>query len=346
MVRGENTIEIGERGRGGEPDWRADDSARFRSPETIAVIIPTALKKARDGRPFLAACLESLLPAVASPRERASDGGPRVREIVIVTQGRPFEDPVLGRLSSNGVEIRQLDVLGAFNFSRKINAAAAIATADVLFLLNDDAEVRGDDWPALVSGILADPSVGALGPLILNPDGTLNAAGDTYSTDGVRHVDGFDARYRPGLSEILTRDHDVSLLTAAALALRTAAFRSVGDFDESYPSALGDTDFCLRLRRSGRRLVCTPRARVIHAESSTRDPKVPGSVFRRFQRMHPEVQRDDPLLPPLALPLSVRVARSFVRPLRGAYRATIKRLVPRGLHLRLWRAAVSRGWVR
>jgi GT2 family glycosyltransferase len=232
---------MGDSRPGGEADVEANEWVSSRPPETIAVIIPTALKKARDGRPFLAACLESLLPAVESPRERASDGGPRVREIVIVTQGRPFEDPVLGRLRSNGVELRQLDVLGVF---------------------------------------------------------------------------------------------------------RTAAFRLVGDFDESYPSALGDTDFCLRLRRSGRRLVCTPRASVIHAESSTRDPKVPGSAFRRFQRMHPEVQRDDPLLPPLALPLRVRVARSFVRPLRGAYRATIKRLVPRDLHLRLWRAAVSHGWVR
>jgi O-antigen biosynthesis protein len=320
--------------------------ASSQPPETIAVIIPTALQKGPDGRPLVAGCLESLVPAAESPEERASDGGPRVREIVLVTQGRPFEGPVVARLASAGVDVRQLDVLGPFNFSRKVNAGVAVATADALFLLNDDAAVRGDDWPSVFLGILSDPTVGAVGPIIRNPDGTLNAAGDTHSADGVRHVDGFDARYRPGLAETLERDHDVSLLTAAALTIPASAIRSVGDFDEAYPSALGDTDFCLRLRASGRRLVCSPRATVVHAEASTRDPKVPKSTGSLFRRTHPEARLDDTLLPPLTLPRRARITRSIVRPLRGAYRATIKRLVPRSLHLRLWHAAVSRGWVR
>ena len=330
----------------GELAVAANEWASSTPPETIAVIIPTALQKGPDGRPLVAGCLESLVPAAESPEERASDGGPRVREILLVTQGRPFEGPVVARLASAGVDVRQLDVLGPFNFSRKVNAGVAVATADALFLLNDDAVVSGDDWPSIFLGILSDPTVGAVGPIIRNPDGTLNAAGDTHSADGVRHVDGFDARYRPGFAETLERDHDVSLLTAAALTIPASAIRSVGNFDEAYPSALGDTDFCLRTRASGRRLVCSPRATVVHAEASTRDPKVPKSTGSLFRRMHPEASLDDPLLPPLTLPRRTRITRSIVRPLRGAYRATIKRLVPRRLHLRLWHAAVSRGWVR
>lgn len=339
-------MQTGDRRTRGESVHGADGSASFQPPQTIAVIIPTALHKGPDGRPLLAGCLESLVAAVDSPTDRAADGGPRLREVVLVTQGSPFEGPVLGRLTAAGVGMRQVDVLGRFNFSRKVNAGAANATADVVFFLNDDAVMRGADWPSVILGILADPAVGAVGPVILNPDGSLNAAGDTHSADGVRHVDGFDARYRQGLADVLARDHDVSLLTAAALALPVSVMRSIGDFDEAYPSALGDTDFCLRLGLSGRRLVCTPRATVVHAESSTRDPKVPASTLRLFRLTHPGIEREDPLLPPLSLPRRVRIARSIVRPLRGAYRATIKRLVPRSLHLRLWRAAVGRGWVR
>ncbi|MDR3638995.1 MAG: glycosyltransferase [Isosphaeraceae bacterium] len=324
----------------------ADASSSSQPPDTIAVIIPTALQKRPDGRPLVAACLESLVPAAESPEERASDGGPRVREIVLVTQGRPFEGPVVARLASAGVYVRQFDVLGPFNFSTKINAGVAVASADTILLLNDDAVILGAEWPSVFLGILADPTVGAVGPVIINPDESLNAAGDTHSADGVRHVDGFDARYRPGLAEILARDHDVSLLTGAALVISASAFRSVGAFDEAYPSALGDTDFCLRLRAAGRRLVCSPRATVVHAEASTRDPKIPAATVRLFRRRHPEASQEDPLLPPLVLPRRIRIARAIVRPLRGAYRATIKRLVPRSLHLRLWHGAVSRGWVR
>lgn len=339
-------MDAGHRKAGGESVVETERSTSFQPPDTIAVIIPTALQRGSNGRPLLEGCLESLEAAIESPDQRASDGGPYLREVIVVTQGYRFEGNVIERLTAAGVQVRQFDILGPFNFSKKVNAGTANAASDVAFLLNDDAVMRGADWPAVFLGILADPSVGAVGPIIRNPDGTLNAAGDTHSADGVRHVDGFDLRYRPGLAKILAHDHEVSLLTAAALAVPMLTFRSIGEFDEAYPSALGDSDFSVRLRASGLHLVCTPRVVVTHAEASSRDPRVPASTLRRFQRMHPESSRQDVALPPLALPPHVQLARSVVRPLRGAYRVTIKRLVPRRVHLRLWRAAVSRGWVR
>ena len=41
-----------------------------------------------------------------------------------------------------------------------------------------------------------------------------------------------------------------------------------------------------------------------------------------------------------------RSVRSIVRPMRIVYRSTLKRVIPPGLHLRIWRAVVGRGWVR
>jgi hypothetical protein len=329
-----------EDGPGGGP------SLERRPPETIAVVIPTALTAGSGGTPLVASCLASLLPAAESPSERATDGLPHIREVILLTQGRALDDPVLARLAAAGVAVHQHDVLGPFNFSRKVNAGARLATSDVLFLLNDDVVVRGGDWPAIFLGALADVSVGVVGPVIVNPDGTLNAAGDTYSADAIRHVDAWDVRFCRGLSEAVRRDRDVSLLTAAAFLVSASDFRLVGGFDEAYPSSFGDSDFCLRLGRTGRRLVCTPRVTVVHAESSSRDARVPRETLDLFRSAHPETRGDDPLLPPLALPWQARIARSVLRPLRGAYRRTIRPLVPRRLHLRLWHAAVSRGWVR
>ena len=64
------------------------------------------------------------------PRSGRRTADPGVREIVLVTQGRPFEGPVVARLASAGVYVRQFDVLGPFNFSTKINAGVAVASAD------------------------------------------------------------------------------------------------------------------------------------------------------------------------------------------------------------------------
>ena len=314
------------------------------TPETIAVIVPTALMGPSGGTPYVVSCLESLLPAIEAPDGAGRVGRQRVREVILVTQGRALESPVVERIVAAGVHVRQMDVEGPFNFSRKVNIGAAVTTADVLFLLNDDAQLRGPSWPEVFLGILTDPGIGAVGPVILNPDGSLNAAGDALLSNGARHIDEFDLRNRPGLAKILTADHDVTLLTAAALAIRRAAFLEIGGFDDAYPGSFGDADFCLRLGAAGHRLVCTPRVTVVHKESSSRDPTVSAATAEHFRRMHRKDFRDDPLLPPLVL--HVRLRRSAVSSVRSSYRRTLKRFLPAQVRDRIRHAAKACGWFK
>jgi O-antigen biosynthesis protein len=310
---------------------------------TFTVIVPTALVPAAGGRPFVISCLESLLPAAS--RARSTTNGAKLTEIVLVTQGRTLEDPVIDALETAGVHVRQHDVLGPFNFSKKINAGAAAATGDVLFLLNDDARLTSQDWPEVVAGILEDERVGAVGPVILNPDGTLNSAGDALSRRGPRHVNGFDLRYRPGLAESLVADREVSLITGAACAIPRATFDSIGGFDDRYPASYGDVEFCLRLGGAGKRLVCTPRVSVVHRESSSRDPRVDPAMMRLLLAGHPGILREDPLLPPLAFPAWLRFTRSVGSVVRSIYRPTFRRLIPMSVRERVSDVINTHGWI-
>ena len=310
---------------------------------TIGVVIPTALVADPTGQHWVVSCLASLIPAAAVAQ--AGVGGARLAEVVLVTQGRPLVHPIVDTLAAAGVAVHQHDVIGSFNFSKKVNAGAALVTSDVLFLLNDDARLTGPDWPVAITGILSDARVGAVGPIIRNPDGTLNSAGDALSIRGPRHVDAFDVRYRPALARELRADREVSLITGAAVAMRTDMFKSVGGFDERFPSSYGDVDFCLRLRSAGFRLVSTPRATVVHHESSSRDPRVSHDVLELLLVDRPDLLREDPLLPPLALPLRLRVARRFGPVVRSIYRATVRRLLPASTRERLTRAVIRRGWI-
>ncbi|MGZ6144062.1 MAG: glycosyltransferase family 2 protein, partial [Myxococcales bacterium] len=52
--------------------------------------------------------------------------------------------------------------------------------------------------------------------------------------------------------------------------VRRQTWNEVGGFDEKFPVAFNDVDFCLRVRERGLRNVWTPFAKVIHHESKSR----------------------------------------------------------------------------
>ena len=58
-------------------------------------------------------------------------------------------------------------------------------------------------------------------------------------------------------------------MTGACLLVRKEAFDEVGGFDERFPVAYNDVDFCLRLRERGWRIVFTPDAILTHVESAS-----------------------------------------------------------------------------
>jgi hypothetical protein len=76
-------------------------------------------------------------------------------------------------------------------------------------------------------------------------------------------------------------------------------FDLVDGFDEEMGVAYGDVDFCLRVRQRGLRVVYTPYAQLVHAESSSRgrlDPPGDHEAFRaRWDR---EGTLVDPFLNP------------------------------------------------
>ena len=73
-------------------------------------------------------------------------------------------------------------------------------------------------------------------------------------------------------------------VTGALLATRRAVFDEVGGFDEVHlPVEYNDVDYCLRVRRSGRRVLCLPLDGIFHYESSTRGAETLPEVARMRQ---------------------------------------------------------------
>lgn len=239
----------------------SEDWLRWPSPESgrkLSIIIAT-----RDRVDLLVPCIDSIRRTMASPAET---------EIVIVDNGST--DPVTLsylRRAERDPGIRIVTIDDDFNWSRLNNIAAASCDSDLLLFLNNDTEIQTRGFDEILRQHLARPGIGALGCLLLYPDGTVQHAGTAIGTGGVAaHIGVGDLPEAvAGTFNRLTRR--VGAVTGAFLAMRRETFDVVGGFDEkSLKITLNDVDFCLNVAKRGLAVIYTPTIVCLHHENASR----------------------------------------------------------------------------
>jgi GT2 family glycosyltransferase len=137
--------------------------------------------------------------------------------------------------------------------------------------LNNDTEVRTPEWLEEMVGLAERPGVGAVGPLLLYPDGTVQHAGVVLGLRGTAdHImRGFPGD-GDGYAGSLSCTREVSAVTGACMLVRRDVLDELGGLDEHFATHYQDVDLCLRIRASGRRILYTPRAVLAHHEGATR----------------------------------------------------------------------------
>ncbi|MBO9669749.1 MAG: glycosyltransferase [Sphingobium sp.] len=171
-----------------------------------------------------------------------------------------------------GKDCKILPYHGAFNYAAMNNAAAAIATGDLLCFLNNDIEMLDDDWLIHLVRQAVLPNVGAVGARLLYADGSIQHAGVVIGVGGgAAHA---HRNLRPEDEGYFARHNlpqFVSAVTAACLVVRRDHFLAVGGFDEQrFPVAFNDVDLCLKLNEQGWQSFYEPRATLVHHESKSR----------------------------------------------------------------------------
>jgi O-antigen biosynthesis protein len=157
-----------------------------------------------------------------------------------------------------------------FNWAAAMNRGAALARGTHLLFLDDDTEVQTPDWLERLLEYSQQPAIGVVGARLHFPDGRLQHAGVTV-LDG---TPGHPFYGQPGnhsgyfYSNVVPRNY--SAVTGACLMTRAEVFHELGGFNETFAVNFNDIDYCLRVRDSGRRIVCNPHARLMHYETATK----------------------------------------------------------------------------
>ena len=224
-----------------------------------------------DGLQFTRACLDSLRQTV-----NLSDS-----EVIIVddlsTDGtRQF----LATLGDPPFRVVLNDKKRCFATNN--NAAARLASHEILCLLNNDIVLFPGWLEPMMDAFVRFPEAGVIGNVQRNPGtGKYDHMGVVFARDGMAKNFGKHFHFRPfrGCKEWRA-------VTAACCLIKISVFLNAGGFDEGFINGFEDIDLCLRLGRMGYKHYVINDSVIHHHVSSspTRRDHLPANKQKYLQR--------------------------------------------------------------
>ena len=224
----------------------------------VSIIIPF-----RDRVDLLKQCLESIF----------NKTGYSNYELLLIDNNSEEEETkkyLLDIQKYNNIKI--LRYTKPFNYSEMNNFAIREASGDYICLLNNDTEVITVDWLSHMVSLLEQKGVGAVGPMLLYPDDTIQHGGVTIGMSGYSdHTFRGQHKDEDGYFSFLKCFRNVSAVTGACLLTTKKILEEVYYLDEKdFAIGFNDIDFCLKVVSAGYRVVWTPKTRLYHYESASR----------------------------------------------------------------------------
>jgi GT2 family glycosyltransferase len=162
-------------------------------------------------------------------------------------------------------------------FAAACNIGIAHARFDNVFFLNPDCSLDASAVSELMQGLESDDSVGMVGGLLVNPDGSEQGGGRrAVPTPWRSFVRAFGlSRFANRWPKLFYDFHlhkqplpsqpvEVEAISGACMLVKRKAMTDVGHLDEGYFLHCEDLDLCMRFRQKGWKVVFVPSARVVH----------------------------------------------------------------------------------
>jgi O-antigen biosynthesis protein len=267
----------------------------------VSIIIPT-----KNNGAIVEKCVTSIL-------ERTDY---RNFEIILLDNGSSDRESldILSALAKHDkVEVISHDI--PFNWSELNNTGARNSRGQLLLFLNDDTEIVEGSWLEQMAGYAQLPHIGAVGAKLVYPGRNLiQHIGVVNLADGPGHAFLKSDSHVPGYFARKFLEYNWVAVTGACLMVSRSIFEQVGGFDESFPIAYNDVEFCFRVLETGRFHVVCQGAELIHHESLTRGSdwedevklrRLKNDKFRLYQK-YPKYFMYDPFFNPNLHPNDVQ----------------------------------------
>ena len=235
-------------------------------------------------RELLRGCLESLRGCTLPLRVVVVESGSRDDSAAMVRAHFPKAELIdlkhnVGFTAGTNIGLRVLGV-GGWGKGERDQPPSPIPhppSPDYVLLLNPDTVVHLGAIEALAAFLDAHPRVGAVGPRLLNPDGSVQPAAFRFPTLAMTLLDLFPpGQVLPGRlygswwhgrypqEQCADTPFPIDHPLGACILARREVAEQVGLLDERFFMYAEEVDWCYRIRQAGWAIWQEPRARVTH----------------------------------------------------------------------------------
>ena len=214
--------------------------------------------------------LEYLEPLLASI-ERYTSG--LHYEVIMVDNGST--DGTVEWIEQHHPEIVLTHNLANLGFTRGTNQAIAKAKGEFLLLLNPDTLLTEDCFSPQITYLREHPEVGITIPKVLNADGSFqqqSRRGDARPAEVFgyflklgklfpknRDLNGYLQSWLPE-DEVA----EVKAVSGSCMFIRREVYEQIGGLDEQFFAYQEDSDYCMRARQAGWKVMYVPLSSIIH----------------------------------------------------------------------------------
>jgi GT2 family glycosyltransferase len=200
-------------------------------------------------------------------------------DVIIVDNGfKPNSSEKLREACPDAVVLAEEKNLG-FGGANNVGTEYALSHgADFVLLLNNDTIVKEDTLEILVKTAEGNPDAGVIGAKIYYYDkpNMIWYAGGKLNVDKALGT-------HPGMGEEADESKsecvDTDFVTGCCLLTRREVIAKIGMLDHNYFIYLEDSDYSLRARRAGYRVLYQPKAVLYHRVSSSTGLDSPGYIY-------------------------------------------------------------------
>ena len=217
----------------------------------LSIIIPSYQRV-----DLLQACLQSI-------RQNRVPGD----ELQVIVVDDASAHHAVSRVAQSFAEVTVIRQGKRLGFCAAVNAGLHQATAPIVQVLNDDAEVLPGWYAPALQRFQQNSRLGSLAPLVLQWQNQqlIDSAGDGYDPGGYAYSHGKGQQ----VSEVWLQPRLVYSTPASAGFYRRAALQQVGGFPEEFVAYFDDLEVGLRLQQAGFCCLYEPASRALHHGSAS-----------------------------------------------------------------------------
>lgn len=203
-------------------------------------------------------------------------------EVIIVDNSSTDASKDIVRTQFSAFQLLEADA--NYGFAVANNMGARVAQGELLFFLNNDTIIKENAISGMENFLRTHSSVGACGPKLLNPDGSLQWS-TGCSPSLINELKNRNQQRNAGAAtDVPDRSMAVDWVTGAALMIRRGLFEKLKGFDENFFMYFEDVDLCARVRESGAGVYYVPQCAITHLGGEMNVEEKPARIQIEYRK--------------------------------------------------------------